>query len=176
MSEKTDETLVAQIQAGDILAFETLVKRYQKRLFSFVYRIVGDQFASEEVIQDTFFNIYKTIDRIETNRKFSTYLFTVAKNNTISYLRRKHKTTSLTDQEIDEDENIYEKLITSEKRHAVNLALAKLEIKYRQVLKLYYFEDLSYEQISSKLKVPLNTVRTQLKRAKEALKKLYEKH
>lgn len=171
MDDKTDEALVGQIQSGDVLAFEILVKRYQKRLFSFVYRVVRDQFASEEVIQDTFYNIYKTIDRIETNRKFSTYLFSAARNQAISYLRSIHKTIPITEQEIDDDESIYEKLIAIEKKQTVNQALSKIESKYRRVLKFYYFDDLSYEQISSKLKLPLNTIRTHLKRAKDALKK-----
>lgn len=174
MDTKTDEALVADIQQGDVLAFEILVKRYQRRLFSFVSHIIYDAHAAEEVVQDALFDTYKTIDRVDTTKKFSSYLFTIAKNKAISYLRRMKHAVSLdaTQEQADEEETIYEHLVEAEKNHRVKDAIDALEEKYRRVITLYYFDDLSYEEISKKVKLPVNTVRTHLFRAKGALRKI----
>ncbi len=173
-TERTDEALVSKIQEGDVLAFEILVKRYQRRLFSFVFRIVYDAHAAEEVVQDTLFGAYKTIDRVDVTKKFSSYLFTIAKNTAISYLRRRKQTVSLKniEEQAQEEETLYKGLIEAEKQHRVREALRALEEKYRRVIALYYFDDLSYEEISQKLKLPVNTVRTHLLRAKKKLKEV----
>lgn len=174
MTEKADEELVRSIQQGDVLAFEILVKRYQRRLFSFVFHIIYDVHAAEEVVQDALFSVYQSIDRVDVAKKFSSYLFTIAKNTAISYLRRQKQTVSLGEIEelASEEETLYEELIEAEKQHRVRQSLLALEEKYRRVISLYYFDDLSYEEISQKLKLPVNTVRTHLLRAKQQLKEV----
>ncbi len=172
MDPKPDEELVREVQDGSISAFEILVKKYENRLISFIYRILNNRADAEEVVQDTFFNVYLTIDRVDVSRKFSTYLFEIAKNQAISLLRKKHADLVLEDETaIETDEKIYEGLIRKEQRENIGLEVAKLEAKYRRVVQLYYFDDLSYEEISAKLKLPVNTVRTHLLRAKEILRK-----
>lgn len=174
MDSRPDEQLVQEIQQGDVLAFEMLVKRYQRRLFSFVFHILYDVHAAEEVVQDTLFGAYKTIYRVDTTKKFSSYLFTIAKNTAISYLRRQKQTISLSEieEQASEEETLYEELIEAEKQHRVRESLHALEEKYRRVITLYYFNDLSYEEISQKLKIPVNTVRTHLLRAKQRLQEV----
>ncbi len=174
MEQKTDEELVAEIQQGDVLAFEVLVKRYQRRLFSFVFRIVYDTHAAEEVVQDALFGAYKTIHRVDTTKKFSSYLFTIAKNTAISYLRRRKHTVSLDviEEQASEEETFYENLVEAEQKHRVKEAINELDDIYRRVITLYYFDDLSYEEISKKLEVPINTVRTHLSRGKAQLRKI----
>lgn len=173
MRERSDEELVVAVVEGDVFAFEYLVKRYQKRLHSFVLHVVGDDQAAADVVQESFISLYKTIDRVDTKKRFSTYVFSIARNRAISYLRSVQKTVSLEDVVIiDDDESLYEKISAAERRHTVRKALSKLEEKYRKVIRLYYFDDLSYEEISSCMRLPINTVRTHLFRAKEALRKL----
>ncbi|MBI2404801.1 RNA polymerase sigma factor [Candidatus Gottesmanbacteria bacterium] len=178
--EKTDEELVSEIQKGDVLAFEILVKRYQRRLFSFVLHVLYHVHAAEEVVQDTLFAAYKTIDRVDTTKKFSSYLFAIAKNTAISYLRRRKQTISFAsiEEQAHEEETLYDSLIEAEKQDHVKEAISQLEDKYRSVITLYYFDDLSYQEISKKRKLPVNTVRTHLFRAKKELKALlqHEKH
>lgn len=174
MDVKTDEQLVKEIQEGDVLAFEVLVKHYQRRLFSFVFHILYDAHAAEEVVQDALFSVYRSIDRVDVTQKFSSYLFTIAKHTAISYLRRKKQIVSLSEieEQASEEETLYEGLIEAEKQHRVRESLLALEEKYRRVITLYYFEDLSYEEISRKLKLPINTIRTHLLRAKKQLKEV----
>jgi RNA polymerase sigma-70 factor, ECF subfamily len=173
MEARSDEALVEAIQEGDVFAFEPLVKRYLKRLHSFVLHIVRDDQAASDVVQESLISLYKTIDRIDTTKKFSIYVFSIARNTAISYLRTRKKQVSLEDVVlIDEDEKLYEGLIAADRRHTVGAALAKLEQKYRKVIRLYYFDDLSYEEIGRVMRIPVNTVRTHLFRAKQILKKL----
>jgi RNA polymerase sigma-70 factor (ECF subfamily) len=172
MDERTDEDLVIAVQEGDIFAFEILVKRYQKRLHAFVLHVVHDSQAAQDVVQESLVNLYKTIDRVDTQKKFSIYIFSITRNQAISYLRTLKKQVSLEDIVLmDEDEHLYHDIIVAEKRHVVKSALSKLEEKYRKVIRLYYFDDLSYQEIGKALNLPVNTVRIHLFRAKEALRK-----
>lgn len=172
MNEKTDEELIKDIQRGNIIAFEEIVKRYQKRLFFFVYHITQDEKDAEEIIMDTLFNIYRTIERIDINRKFSTYIFEIAKNNAISYLRKRKYTVTLEEESLLYlDESIYEKLILQEEMDLLKKAINRLNLRYKLIINLYYFEDQSYEEISTKTNLPLNTVRTHLFRARVLLRK-----
>lgn len=176
MQANQDEELIRKIRQGDIFAYEILVRRYQQRLFGFIFRIVKQKEPTEEILLDSLYKIYKNIDKIDLSRKFSTYLFEIAKNDALSYLRKQKKEISINDLEfIDEDETIYEKLSKKDEEIRIRKAISHLEDKYQQVISLYYFEDLSYEEISAKLRIPINTIRTHLRRAKGQLKKIYEK-
>lgn len=173
MNSVSDETLIEQVQQGDIAAFETLVRRWQRVLLSFVYRIVHNDGLSAEVVQDAFLSLYKTIDRVDTKRKFSSYLFQIAKNIAISTLRKMKKTVSLDeiDSPVDEDVSLFERIVTGETQDRVRTAVLALPPNYRRVIQLYYFDDLSYGEIGKKLRLPVGTVRTHLSRAKVALRK-----
>lgn len=171
MNPKTDEELVGDIQRGNILAFEEIVRRYQRRLLRFTARIVVRHEQAQDVVQDTFFKLYQTIDRVDIDQKFSLYLFQIAKNTAISLLRAQNREISLeTIAELWEDEDLVERLLQHDNAQKVHHAIAGLELKYQNVIRLYYFEELSYEEVAKKLKLPLNTVRTHLKRAKAELK------
>ncbi len=170
---QTDSELVLAIQNGDLTAFELLVKRYQFGLHIFVNRIVHDSDAATDVVQDSFISLYKAIDSVDTKKKFSTFLFEIAKNKSISYLRTRKRFVSLDSiAELIDDESFIEKYLRKEVMLSVRRAVSSLPEKYKKVIRLYFFEELSYEEISSTLHLPINTVRTHLKRAKEQLKSL----
>lgn len=161
-----DRELIRQVQKGEIGAFEVLVKKYQKRLLNYVLIITKNKEDAQEVVQDAFFKLYRSIDRVDTSRKFSTYLFAIVKNTAFSFLRRRKREISL--DEIQQVPAPEEKLGSAEE---VKTALKKLPPKYSKAIRLYYFADLSYKEIAGKLKLPLNTVRTYLRRGKQQLKK-----
>ncbi len=111
MSEGSDEEIVKQIQEGDLLQFETLVRRYQRRLLNFARRLVKDDGIGEEIVQDSFLKTYLAIGRIDPKRKFSTFLFEVTKNTAFSFLRKRKLELPLSDEWlIDENETATEKL------------------------------------------------------------------
>lgn len=158
----SDEDLVRQIQDGEILVFEVLVKKYQNRLTNFANRIVFDKETAKDVVQEAFIKTYFGINKIDTRRKFSTFLFAVAKNLAIDHLRRKKHEVPLKD-------NFSVEMNLADEA-GVRSKVAELPAKFRQPVELYYFGDLSYEEIAKKLRLPINTVRTNLRRGKEKLK------
>lgn len=172
MSETPDEQLVRQIQDGNIFVFETLVKRYQRKLYLFVFYMLREDQASQDVVQDSLISLYKTIDRVDTSKKFSAYMFLITRNMTLSYLRRLKKSVSLEKiKEFQEEESLYENFVLTEQNSILSKALSTLSAIHQQVIRLYYFSDLSYEEISKSVHMPVNTVRTHLRRAKEHLRK-----
>jgi RNA polymerase sigma-70 factor, ECF subfamily len=171
MNLKPDAGLIADIQNGDILAFETLVRRYQVPLYRFAWRILRNEQDAQDVVQEALFNIYRHIDRIDCKKRISTYIFAVTKNAAYSLYRSKQSDVPLDEAvDIEADETVFEHLIRSDDAAAVRKAISALEEKYRRVVRLYYFDELAYEQISKRCKIPLNTVRTLLRRAKEKLR------
>lgn len=164
----TDKELVVAVQSGDIAAFEMLVRRYQKRLHVYAVRFVGSHQSADEVVQDALFKLYQTIDRVDASRKLSSYVYTITKHTAISYLRSHRSLLRLNEMIAQEEKADFSHIYD---------AVDQLSASYRSVIKLYYFDELSYKEISSKLRVPINTVRTYLFRAKKLLKerlKIYE--
>ncbi|OGG31269.1 hypothetical protein A3A63_01135 [Candidatus Gottesmanbacteria bacterium RIFCSPLOWO2_01_FULL_46_9] len=173
MNRQTDEELVVAVQEGDILSFEALVKRYQRGLFFFIMRFVRDEGTAGDIVQETLFKVYQVIDDVDTARKFSTFIFEIAKNKAISHLRSRKKHVSLDEvTDVAEDESFIEQFLRKDLAFSVRAAVKKLPKKYRDVISLYYFDELSYEEVGSKLHMPVNTVRTHLRRGKEQLRKL----
>lgn len=172
MNSALDEQLVEEVKDGNIEAFEILLKRYSGKILGFVWKILHDRYLSEETVQDSFFSLYKSIDRVDTKRKFSSYLYKIAKNKAIEKLRTKKNELTLNEKIIASgDDNIYDKIIRSEDKTSVREAVNSLEKKYKDPITLYFFENLSYNQIAERLSIPINTVRTRIKRGKEALRK-----
>lgn len=167
-----DRGLILAVKNGDIEAFETLVKKYEAKALNFVFGITKDEPLSEEILQDAFLKIYKNIEEIDTARKFSSYFYTVLKNEAISALRKLKKEVNLTEIEfkLESGEDLVEKLHKKETRDLVAKTLGRLNDNYRRALHFYYFENLSYQEIANKMKVPVNTVRTFLNRGKRELR------
>ena len=175
MNMKTYEELVLAIQLGDILAYRDLVTRHQHGLFAFVVRITRDESVSREIVGDSFVRVYEHIDDIDVNKKFSTFLFEIAKNLAFTYLRKKKQTVSLeTVEYLEDDSSFLDDMFREETKNEVRQAVSRLPQKYRTVIEQYYFEDKSYEDISLVNHIPINTVRTHIKRAKIALRKELE--
>lgn len=173
MYKTSDELLVCEVKEGSISAFEQLVGRYQGKLLSFVTYLIRDPEAAQDVVQESFISLYKTIDSVDTTKKFSSYLFSIARNKGISYLRGRIRHAPITEAESLADLQSPEALVTEKEiqRH-IEQALDAIDIKYKKVITLYYFEDLSYEEMSKQMHLPINTVRTHLRRAKDALRKV----
>lgn len=171
MQNFPDGQLVEEVKKGNIGAFEVLVRRYQGKLLSFAYRILRDPHTAEDVVQEAFFKIYQTIGRIDSNRLFANYIFEIVKNEAISYLRKKKREVTLEEyHSISQEESVYEKIAVLHTHSQIKKALGKIERKYRLVITMYYFQDLDYDEIARKLKLPLNTVRTHLRRGRKYLR------
>ncbi|KKR31095.1 MAG: RNA polymerase sigma factor RpoE [Candidatus Gottesmanbacteria bacterium GW2011_GWC2_39_8] len=175
MMKDTDKYLIKAVQEGNILSYEILVKKYQGKLISFVKKYVWNEKDAEEIVQDTFFSIYRNIEKVDIERKFSSYLFTAAKNTSVSFLRTNKLETRLNEQSVSQKHDIVDGMEKEETKKEIKMALSSINPKYSKPLSLYFFYELSYQEISIKLKIPLNTVRTYIRRGKMEMKQKLDK-
>ncbi len=167
---RRDRALLIASKNGDLSAFEDLVRLYERKLLRVVGRIVFDPYVAQEVVQDVFVSIYQSFASIDEKRPFAPYLYTVAKNASISILRVKKRGKEVALEDVYPSHvNIEKEYMDKEKGLRIQEALNTLPSKYRIPIRLYYFDDVSYEKIASILNMPINTVRTHLKRAKKLL-------
>lgn len=178
-SSLTDAELVSQVLHGDAEAFASLMNRYLPLVYNYLYRMTKNHEMSEEMSQDAFVKAYQHLDGFDRNRSFKPWILRIASNAAISELRKQSKVVSLDALEEEggwgepEDLTQEDPLVRMERAFSaeeVMTALQVLDVKYRQVLLLRYQEELSYEEISQMLHIPLNTIRTWLKRGLEKLR------
>jgi RNA polymerase sigma-70 factor (ECF subfamily) len=172
----TDEQLLVDYLAGDQLAFEELVKRYQTELYAFLHRFVSDAATAEDLFQETFIQVHRNARTFDATRKFRPWLFTIAANKARDFLRSSNRrnTQSLdnttgtggastfldlmqADQLLPADE-----LAKTEDVQQVQAVLAEMPAMYREVLILNYFHRFAYKQMADMLGVPLGTVKSRL--------------
>ena len=172
----TDEELIARFQDGDSYAFDQLVRRYKDPLLNFIFRFIGDLNESEEIVQDTFYRVYKNKHYYKEVAKFSTWIYTIAGNLAKTELRKRkrrkifsinketqsEKEFELPDPERDPEEEVNSTLT---EKH-IYKAIRNLPPKFRQVIILRDVQGFSYEEISSIIKVPLGTVKSRVNRAR----------
>lgn len=174
-----DELLINKIKAGDLNSFETLVSRYQRKIFSFIYRMVTSEEDARDLSQEVFLQVFRSLDRYRGEAKFSTWLYRVAANKSLDFLRQNKKTRPfeidrLTAVDIqnagpvaDSPESIY---LREEKIRRLRRMISGLPDRYRVILILFHYENLSYREIAELLDIPVKTVATRLYRAKLILK------
>jgi len=180
--EFTDEELIAKFQNGDEGAFEELVHRYAGRLLNFVYRFVYDKKEAEDIVQDTFLRVYMNRHAYREIAKFSTWIYTIAANLAKTFLRKKkyRKVMFLSqmgpdenkDFEIKDEEEI--RIIEKDMRvdeETIQRALLKLPEHFKTILILRDIQELSYEEISNILEIPIGTVKSRINRARLRLQK-----
>lgn len=176
----TDETLAAQYLRGDSSAFAELVTRYTAPIFNLAFRLTGDRAEAEDIAQETFLRACTALPRSRTDLPFKPWLFQIAVN-LCRDLARKKRPTLFTDLEtgeatpedaIEDDAPLLpDQIEERELEQALARAVAELPEVYRAAVILRYTEGLTYEEIAAVLKLPTNTVRTHLFRAKAALRK-----
>ena len=180
----TDEELIARFQQGDENAYVELVHRYRNRIMTFVYRFVGDMDQAEDLVQDTFVKVYTHRHYYKEIAKFSTWIYTIAGNLARTELRKKkrRKVTSLS--QMGTEEKDYDlpavqpdsgEMVQSEfLEQELQKAIESLPQHFRTVIILRDIQELSYEDISKIVEVPLGTVKSRINRARlqlqEALK------
>lgn len=185
----TDEELLAQHVAGDRTALAQLIRRYEKELYAFLQRFVGDATVAEDLFQDTFIQVHRNAAGFDSQRRFRPWVFTIAANKARDHLRANvRKTTqSLNNLTGDDDSATFLDLMESSTAPpAVNLAreediaqvqavLEDLPAHYREVLLLSFYHQFAYKQMADMLCVPLGTVKSRLHAAVAAFAKAWER-
>ena len=180
---ETDEHLFERYRRGQAEAFRTLIERHRDDLYRFLFRLVGDKAAAEDVFQEAFLQVHLSADTFDAERRFRPWLFTIAANKGRDYLRRKGRRHAM---ELsapvggDSGDNGGERgasfidlmevdvpqpdasMDRDERDRQVQKALAGMSATLREVLLLAYFQRLSYAQIAEDLSIPLGTVKSRL--------------
>lgn len=179
-----DAALMLRVKQGDREAFAALVEKYQQPVMNFVHRTLRDETEAEDVAQNVFLQVYKSAARYERTAKFSTWLFTIARNLCLNEIRRRsrHPAESLDAAHPDaEDQPLHqfedrktclptESLLHGELEAKITKALADLPENQRTALLLCRQEELSYEEIAEVLDSSLSATKSLIHRARETLK------
>ncbi len=179
-----DYKLIQQaLKHGDQKAYAELLHRYRESVYFTMLRMCNNKDDAEDLTIEAFGRAFKRLDQYTPTYAFSTWLFKIASNNAIDFLRNKKKSTSLSlDTKMENDEgqefskNIKsqtldpeENIIKKQKVEMLRDVVEKLKPRYRELVKMRYYEELSYEEIAGKLDLPVGTVKAQLFRAREFL-------
>ncbi len=177
-----DGELVARAIAGREEGFEELVRRYQRPIVAYVYRMVGDYDAALDLTQEVFIKVYGSLERYRPEFKFSTWIYRIAHNAAIDHLRRQGSMRT-EDLEVEaEGGRTYEKPLASnaptpeqeserrERRAEIEEVVQALAPAYRELIVLRHAHDLSYDEIAEVTGLPLGTVKNRIFRAREAMR------
>ena len=170
----SDEKLILRFQEGDINAYNELVKRYKDRLLNFVLRYFNNVEQAEDVVQDTLIKLYTHASYYKNVAKFSTWIFTIAKNNALTELRKnkRKKTDSLWTEDgqiIDinsKEESLDSKVQNEIAIDQLNKFLDEIPENFRMAVVLRDFQELSYEEISKILGIPIGTIKSRINRGR----------
>lgn len=178
---KYDLELVEKAIAGDQRAYGELMSRYRDSIYFMLLKMVNNKSDAEDLTIEAFGKAFKNIKQYSPNFAFSTWLFKIASNNGIDFLRKKRGIiVSLDDTDnekedskprtvIDEGLDPAETMIKAQIVDLVRNVVQKLKPRYRQLVEMRYFQELSYDEISQELGLPLGTVKAQLFRSRELL-------
>jgi RNA polymerase sigma-70 factor, ECF subfamily len=185
-----DADVAALAKEGREPAFRELVRRYERPVFSLIFRMVRNRELAEDLAQDTFIKVLNNIDRYRPEFKLSSWLFKIANNVTIDHLRRRqlatvsldgspHAATAAEAQATSLDvesrgQTALEAIEARELGSAIERAIGKLRPEYRSCILLRHVEGRSYEEIAATLDLPLGTVKTYIHRARHELREALE--
>ncbi|HEY0970846.1 MAG TPA: sigma-70 family RNA polymerase sigma factor [Gemmatimonadales bacterium] len=181
-----DADVVALARQGRDRAFRELVRRYERPVFSLIFRMVRDRETAEDLAQDSFVKVLNHLDRYRPEFKFSSWIFKIANNVAIDHLRRRQLDTvsmdgsphAATAAEVEassfdvaaQQETALEEIEARELGTAIERAIARLRPEYRSCIMLRHIEGRSYEEIAATLDLPLGTVKTYIHRARNELR------
>ena len=185
-----DADLMLRVKRGDAVAFEQLVDKYKQPVLNLVYRTLRDSSEAEDLAQNVFVQVFKSADRYRVEAKFSTWLFTIARNLCLNEIRRRsrHPAESLEAAESPDDDSASRQfedrkntsapdlLLRDELTSKVEEALASLPENQRTAILLYKEKDMSYEEISKVLDCSLSATKSLIHRGRETLKQILKSY
>lgn len=182
-SRAEDSRLIEEALRGDDRAYRKLMAKYHDAIHNFIYRMVHDREQVEDLTQEAFIKAFSSLKNFNEEFAFSTWLYKIATNNCIDYIRKKKlqmysidkpiesKDSDFTFELPDESYEADQELITDQRTVMLRRAIDRLPEKYRRVIYLRHVEEKSYEEIAAQLKLPIGTVKAHIFRAREILYK-----
>jgi RNA polymerase sigma-70 factor (ECF subfamily) len=186
--DDSDESLMLRYRDGDVRAFEVLVNRHRKAIYNFILRFVRDAAQAEDVLQDTFLRVVKGADAYEKQAKFTTWLYTIARNLCVDASRRgKHRKAASLDAPVGDDEGAAlidlvagadpgadKQALSRELGARLKKAIASLPDEQREIFLLREVSDLQFNEIAQIVGCPENTVKSRMRYALEKLREALE--
>lgn len=181
--KEEDEILIKEALAGNQKAFKLLLNKHREAIYHVILKIVHNQEEARDLVQETFMKAFGSLATYKSEYRFTTWLYRIAANNSIDYLRRKKIDSLSLDQPLEtKDGNVGIELAdwtynpemdldSKQKVLSINQAIDALPQKYREVILYRHKQDKSYEQIAEILGIPVGTVKARIFRARELLKK-----
>jgi RNA polymerase sigma-70 factor (ECF subfamily) len=178
-----DGEIVRRVQAGDVAAFDGLIKKYRERVYGIVYHLTSNREDAADLTQDSFIKAFQSIHRFGGQSSFFTWLYRIAVNSTLSHLRKARLRSFFSLERIDADEPVAKEIIEAltdktgadrdtyvhELQEKLNDAMHKLSIKHRTVVTLFEIDGLSHQEIADVMDCSVGTVRSRLHYAKQLL-------
>ncbi|MDX1904510.1 MAG: sigma-70 family RNA polymerase sigma factor [Thermonemataceae bacterium] len=176
-----DFKLVELAKNGEQSAFAELMKRHNRALFYTILKMIRNVDDAEDLTIEAFAKAFKNLDKFKQEYTFSTWLFRIATNNCIDFLRKKKMNTFSINNlynndngdevnlDIADESNPQEEAIKSQKITLMQNLVSKLPAKYRKLVTLRYFDEMAYQEIAQELELPIGTIKAQLHRARELL-------
>lgn len=182
-SSRKDRVLVDAALSGDQQAYHQLVDKYQRALYYHILKLVRNRDVVDDLVQEAFSKAFDCLDSYNRSYAFSTWIYRIATNHTIDYLRKKKLQTLSIDEPVqgkdgemkieiaDEGSQSDREIISKQRKEMVRSAIESLPEKYRIVVRMRHMQEMSYEEISEELDLPLGTVKAHIFRARELLNK-----
>ncbi len=186
MEADEDQVLIRRVLRGDRRAFEELMRKYERRIYGFVVRMVRNEETAVDLTQDFFIKIYTVLDKYNFEYKFSTWAYRICYNLVIDHIRKHQaQVDSLDDDSVSsrdmlESDNVsredgFRALARAETRDYVWRVVDQIPLKFRELILLRYIQDLKYEEIAEIMSLPVGTVKNRIFKAKEILKQEMER-
>ncbi|MBI5403074.1 MAG: sigma-70 family RNA polymerase sigma factor [Ignavibacteriae bacterium] len=182
-SKAEDIILIDDAIAGKQEAYRRLMTKYRQLIYNLIFRMIRNKEDVEDLTQEAFIKAFNSLDKFDKQFSFSTWLFKIATNNCIDYLRKKKLNTFSIDKELGGEDDDYQfeipdsdrtpdkNLMESERKKILEEAIENLPSKYKSVILLRHRDEKDYEEIAKKLKLPLGTVKAHIFRGRELLNK-----
>lgn len=174
MNVKVDSDLVKDCISGNKQAFEVLIERYRKQVFNVALRIINNYDDAGEITQTTFIKAFENLHTFDRKRKFFSWIYRIATNEAINYLKSRKRVESLDENLVSSDHNPEQHIAESEQDESIQQAIMQLSPEHRVVVVLCHFHNLSYKEIGTILDIPIRTVKSRLFSARRNLKELLE--
>jgi len=170
------ELLVLRCRRGQKSALEELIRTWQRRLFYYIRRLVDDEQEAWQILQQTWVKVLGGIKKLREPRKLPSWLYRIARNTAMSHLRAEYSNRAMLEnnKDLDDIEDDSDNL-AFENAEQVHYGLGQISLHHREVLTLFFLQDLSVEEAAEVLQIPAGTVKSRLYHARRALKTVLEK-
>lgn len=175
MEKKISDEQLAVMVVSDKNNFNQLVDRYASKIQRYIARVTGNWQESEDITQEVFFKAYVNIASFNSKLKFSSWLYRIAHNESVNYIKKNYRTRNVELNEnisygLSDDQKIFEKIDAKHNSKLVQKTLMRLPARDREIINLVFFEEKSYIEVSDILKMPINSIGPTISRAKNKLK------